>query len=154
MNNHLHMTPNEQLEARITAWVLGQASAFEAAELEALCAEDPELQLFLNRTRALHSLLLETPPSASDQFWKLSQEKRTKLDPIIGSNHSSSSQTDSSIRRAAYRTFFGIAAVFLVTVFIKRFVIFSPDLKKPIESWLWNPKARLRTYSIHPNPMR
>lgn len=119
----LHTTPDEHLEARITAWVLGQASPFEEAELEALCAADPELQLFLNRTKALHSLLLETPPSSSDQFWKLSPENREKLDPIIGSNHSTPSNSPSGIRRAAYRAAFGIAAVLTVTLFIKRIIL-------------------------------
>ncbi|MES2982523.1 MAG: von Willebrand factor type A domain-containing protein [Verrucomicrobiota bacterium] len=134
MKNHLHTTPNEHLEARITAWVLGQASPFEAAELEALCAADPELQLFLNRTKALHSLLLETPPSTSDQFWKLSPENRTKLDPIIGSNSSTPSHKHSGIRRAAYRTAFGIAAVLTITVFIKRFIFAPLSMNKEASS--------------------
>lgn len=125
--NHLHTAPDEHLEARITAWILGEASPFEAAELEALCAADPELQLFANRTKALHSLLIDTQNSTSNHFWKLSPEKREKLDPIIGSNKSSSSP-NSSIRRAAYRTAFGIAAVLTVTVFIKRFIIISPQM--------------------------
>ena len=32
-----------ELEARIVAWVAGEASAFEAAELERLCAARPEV---------------------------------------------------------------------------------------------------------------
>ena len=121
----LHTTPDEHIEVRITAWVLGEASPFEAAELETLCAADPELQIFLNRTKALHSLLLETPPSSSDQFWKLSPERRAKLDPIIGPKTSTHSNKDFSIRRAAYRTAFGIAAVLAVTLFTKRFIFTS-----------------------------
>ncbi len=130
MNDNLQPLPDEHLEARITAWVLGEASPFEAAELEALCSSDPELQLFLNRTKALHSLLIETPPSSSDQFWKLSPENRAKLDPIIGSNNSTHSNKDSSIRRAAFRTAFGIAAVLTVTVFIKRFIFPTASFEK------------------------
>ncbi len=126
----LHTTPDEHLEARITAWVLGEASPFEAAELETLCAEDPALQVFLNRTKALHALLLETPPSSSDQFWKLSPERRAKLDPIIGPNISTHSNKDSSIRRAAFRAAFGIAAVLTVTVFIKRFIFPTTSFEK------------------------
>lgn len=129
MKNQLHTTPDEHLEARITAWVLGQASPFEVAELEALCAEDPVLQSFYERTKELHSLLLETPPSASDQFWKLSPERRAKLDPIIGPQESTHNK-DSSIRRAGYRAAFGIAAVLTVTLFIKRYIIISPPMMK------------------------
>lgn len=126
MNDNLQPLPDEHLEARITAWVLGEASPFEAAELETLCAENPALQVFANRTKAIHSLLLETPPSSSDQFWKLSPENRAKLDPIIGPNNSTYSNKNSSVRRAAYRTAFSIAAVLTVTLFIKRF-IFPPE---------------------------
>lgn len=127
----LHTVPNENLEARITAWVLGEASSFEAAELEVICAADPELQLFLNRTKAIHSLMLETPPSSSDHFWKLSPTKREKLDPIIGPNNSSRAIENSVVPRATYRTIFGIAAVLAVTLFIKQF-IFSPTKELPL----------------------
>ncbi len=126
----LHTNPDEHLEARLTALALGEASPFEAAELEALCSTKPELQVFLNRTKALHSLLLETPPSSSDQFWKLSPERRAKLDPIIGPNISTHSNKDSSIRRAAFRAAFGIAAVLTVTVFIKRFIFPTASFEK------------------------
>ncbi|MFN6270776.1 MAG: hypothetical protein ACK40T_10320 [Akkermansiaceae bacterium] len=127
----LHTVPNENLEARITAWVLGEASSFEAAELEVICAADPELQLFLSRTKAIHSLMLETPPSTSDHFWKLSPTKREKLDPIIGPNNSSRAIENSVIPRATYRTIFGIAAVLTITLFIKQF-IFSPSKELPL----------------------
>jgi hypothetical protein len=135
----LHTVPNENLEARITAWVLGEASPFEAAELEVICAADPELQLFLNRTKAIHSLLLETPPSSSDQFWKLSPNKREKLDPIIGPKNSSRADKNSVNPRATYRTIFGIAAVLTVTLFIKQF-IFSPTKELPLTMASENPE--------------
>ena len=127
----LHITPDENLEARITAWVLGEASPFEAAELEALCSADPELQLFLNRTRTIHSLLLETPTSDSEHFWKLSPPKREMLDPIIGPNKPSRANKNSSRPRAAYRKMFGIAAVLALTLFIKQF-FFSPSKDLPL----------------------
>ncbi len=130
----IHTAPDEHLEARITAWVLGEASPFEAAELETLCAADPELQLFLNRIKALHSLLLETPPSSSDQFWKLSPENRAKLDPIIGPNNSTYSNKDFSIRRAAFRSTFGIAAILLLTLFINRFYVQRKIIREPVRS--------------------
>lgn len=127
----LHTVPNENLEARITAWVLGEVSSFEAAELEVICAADPELQLFLSRTKAIHSLMLETPPSTSDHFWKLSPTKREKLDPIIGPNNSSRANENSVRPRAIYRTIFGIAALLAVTLFIKQFIFF-PTKELPL----------------------
>jgi Mg-chelatase subunit ChlD len=73
----LHPPADEALEARIVAWVLGEASAFEIAELERLCAEKPELAAFHQRMLALQGLLTEavTPEKAGE--WKLS-EARTK----------------------------------------------------------------------------
>ncbi len=134
MNDNLQPLPNEHLEARITAWVLGQASPFEAAELEALCAADPELQLFHNRTQALHSLLLETPPSSADQFWKLSSENRAKLDTIIGPNSATPSNKNSRIRSTAFRAALSTAAIFVITFGISRFYVFQTVRTEPVRN--------------------
>ncbi|MES2476689.1 MAG: von Willebrand factor type A domain-containing protein [Verrucomicrobiota bacterium] len=75
---------DEPVEARIVAWVLGEASAFEAAELERLCEEKPELLVFRRRMRALHGLLSEAEASETDNSWKLPPEKRKVLDDIFG----------------------------------------------------------------------
>ncbi|MCX6877504.1 MAG: von Willebrand factor type A domain-containing protein [Verrucomicrobia bacterium] len=75
---------DEPLEARIVAWVLGDASAFEAAELERLCDERPELLVFRRRMRALHGLLTEAEAREPDQAWKLLPEKRRVIDEIFG----------------------------------------------------------------------
>lgn len=75
---------DEALEARIVAWVLGEASAFEEAELERLCEERPELLVFRRRMRALHGLLTEAEKQQPDEGWKLPEEKRRVLDEIFG----------------------------------------------------------------------
>ena len=75
---------DEPLEARIVAWVLGDASAFEEAELERLCAERPELVVFRRRMRALHGLLTEAEAAQPDPSWKLPPEKRKVLDELFG----------------------------------------------------------------------
>ncbi|MEI7956760.1 MAG: hypothetical protein WCJ66_16470, partial [Verrucomicrobiota bacterium] len=75
---------DEPIEARIVAWVLGDASAFEAAELERLCDERPELLVFRRRMRALHGLLSEAETAEPDHSIKLSPEKRRVLDEIFG----------------------------------------------------------------------
>ncbi len=114
--------PDDQLEARITAWVLGEASPFEIAELESLVAKSPELRLFLARTRAIHSLLqeAETTANAPSEDWKLPDEKRAKLAPILGSVPILVPEKESRIRRASFRAAWGIAAVFVVTFFSLR----------------------------------
>ena len=46
-----------ELEARLVAAVLGEASAFESAELERLASEKPELAIFKRRIEAVHGLI-------------------------------------------------------------------------------------------------
>ena len=81
----LEAVTDEVMEARIVAWVLGEASAFEIAELERLCAEHPELELFHRRMLALQGLLVETVGEDHDDTqWKLPENKRQALDETLG----------------------------------------------------------------------
>ena len=82
----IHNPAHEALEAHIVSWVLGEASAFEAAELERLCEERPELLVFRRRMRELHGLLTESEAALPDDGWKLPEEKRKVLDEIFGSS--------------------------------------------------------------------
>jgi len=76
---------DEVMEARIVAWVLGEASAFEIAELERLCAEQPELDLFRRRMLAVQGLLEEAVvPDGDAADWKLPAAKRGVLDEAFG----------------------------------------------------------------------
>ncbi len=86
MNEHPPLEPvgDASLEARIVAWVLGEATAFEAGELERLCDERPELLVFRRRMRALHGLLSEAESAESDEAWKLPPEKRAKIEELFG----------------------------------------------------------------------
>jgi Ca-activated chloride channel family protein len=72
-----------ELEARVVAWVAGEASAFEIAELERLMAEKPELAIFKRRIEAVHGLVGEAMrPDA--QPLRMSAERRAKLLATIG----------------------------------------------------------------------
>ncbi len=86
MNDHPPLQPvgDASLEARIVAWVLGEATAFEAGELERLCDERPELLVFRRRMRALHGLLSEAESAEADEAWKLPPEKRVKIEELFG----------------------------------------------------------------------
>lgn len=86
MNDHPPLEPvgDASLEARIVAWVLGEASAFEAGELERLCDERPELLVFRRRMRALHGLLSEAESAEADEAWKLAPDKRAKIEELFG----------------------------------------------------------------------
>ncbi|QTN32488.1 von Willebrand factor type A domain-containing protein [Akkermansiaceae bacterium] len=132
MTENLQPLPDEHLEARITAYVLGEASPFEAAEVEALIAKSPELKLFANRTRTLHTLLkeAETTSNESSAEWKLPAGKRGKLTPSSGPVPVLMPAKESRIRRASFRAAIGIAACFVVTFIISRFYVFPKVTKE------------------------
>ncbi|MEP4079257.1 YfbK domain-containing protein [Haloferula sp.] len=75
---------DEALEARIVAWVLGEASAFEASEMEERCAENPDLKRFADRMREMHRLIEEDGKPATDDEWKLPEAKRQKVVDLLG----------------------------------------------------------------------
>jgi secreted protein with Ig-like and vWFA domain len=80
----LNTVGDDALEARITAWVLGEASSFEAGELEKLCAADPALRLFERRLRVLHGLVAEDFKAGGDAEWRLSTERLVKITDLLG----------------------------------------------------------------------
>ena len=51
MSQEPRMSDRERLEARVVAWLLGEASAFEAAQLEDRLKHDVELAEFAERSR-------------------------------------------------------------------------------------------------------
>lgn len=78
----LHPWIEPELEARLTALVLGEASDFERDELERLVAERPELGLYCKRLEAMHRMLREVAKgeSAEEQGeWKLGADRRERL---------------------------------------------------------------------------
>ncbi|MBC8039444.1 MAG: hypothetical protein H7Y06_02785, partial [Opitutaceae bacterium] len=88
MNNDDNFTRNSgdlspELEARVVAWVLGEASAFEAAQLDVLCAAQPELVVFKRRLEAVHGLLGEAIKPLKTPLL-LSPERRAKVLAVIG----------------------------------------------------------------------
>jgi secreted protein with Ig-like and vWFA domain len=83
MKHEENLPIDPELEARIVAWVLGEASPFEAAELHRRVAADPALAIFKRRIEAVHGLIGEAqqPVGAGP---RLSAEKRAKLLAVIG----------------------------------------------------------------------
>ena len=110
------------VEARIVAWVLGEASAFEATELERLCEERPELLVFRRRMRALHGLLTEAEAAETDHSWKLPPEKRKALDEIFGVETvvQLDARKELRVRRYGRRAMLAIAACVVITFFVVR----------------------------------
>jgi hypothetical protein len=79
MNEYLQSYIEPELEARICALVLGEASAFEAGELERLMSERPELKSYQIGLEQNHELLGEAHVVQDNLEWKLSDECRGKI---------------------------------------------------------------------------
>lgn len=77
-----------EMEARITAFVLGESSDFEADELRRLFEEKEELRLYYEKILLLHELLRGTrdDDSFEDDEWKLPSEKRESIVAVLGGN--------------------------------------------------------------------
>ena len=98
-----NLSDSQEIEARIVAWVAGEASPLEIAALEELLRQNPELERFKRRIETVHALVGEAmDPSASTA--KLSPERRAKLLEAIGvfpATRSPAGPVDSSARGAA-----------------------------------------------------
>lgn len=86
-------TPDDaELEARLVAWVAGEASAFEIETLQAALAARPELAVFKRRIEAVHGLVAEAAhPDRAPLH--LSPERRAKLLQTIGVKESATAAT-------------------------------------------------------------
>ena len=74
-----HPDIEPELEARIVALVLGEASDFEREELHRLFEQRPELIAFQTEMQRVHGLLEEVGDGefgVEDSEWKLPPEKR------------------------------------------------------------------------------
>ena len=79
MNKDLQTYIEPELEARIVALVLGEASAFEAEELERLMSEKPELNTFRTGLEKIHGVVAEAHEEQDDSEWQLSEGRRGKI---------------------------------------------------------------------------
>ena len=122
MNDETPFTAHgdEPVEARIVSWVLGEASAFEVAELERLCEERPELMVFKRRMAAVHGLVTEAEKPRFNHAWKLPAEKRRPLDEIIGEEKPVcvDFEKEKRSRHSGRRAFLAIAACLILTVVV------------------------------------
>ena len=74
-----------ELEARMVAWIAGEASAFEMSELERLVAQRPELAHFKREMEAVHGLIAEAVRPDKNPV-RLSDGRRAKLLATIGTH--------------------------------------------------------------------
>ena len=79
MSDELQTYLEPELEARLVAWVLGEASAFEAEELERLISERPELKVRKEQLEKIHGVLVAAHQEEGRAEWKLSKERRGRI---------------------------------------------------------------------------
>lgn len=124
-----------ELEARVIAAVLEEPSAAEAAELERILIEKPELAVFKRRIQAVHGLVGEAVRPESLPL-RMSPERRAKLLQTLGADAKTppTKVTAPSVlptkRRREWRRFIGIAAGLMVGVFATRAIRYSADQKE------------------------
>ncbi len=95
MNDDLQSYIEPELEARIVALVLGEASAFEGEELNKLITEHGHLQAYRKSLEEVHELLDQSYQEVSSEDWKLSAERRGR----IFSQYTSAPQTGLRVSR-------------------------------------------------------
>jgi Ca-activated chloride channel family protein len=118
-------------EARIVAWVLGEASEFEIADLKRLIAENPELAAFKRRIEAVHGLLGEAAKPDAEP-WALAPERRAALAGALGAAAPVAAVERPHVARRAARTaLMMIAACIAGTLVV--FKLVGPDAVRHAE---------------------
>ena len=86
MSDDFEIVGDAAREARVVAMVLGEASDFEREEVERLCEENPELQVFRRRMEAVHGLIgdVKDQTAESKSSWKLSKGRREEILAKLG----------------------------------------------------------------------
>ncbi|PTY02422.1 hypothetical protein DB347_23745 [Opitutaceae bacterium EW11] len=90
-----------ELEARVVAWVSGEASAFEIADLERLTREKPELAVFRRRIEAVRGLVAEAVRPEQAPL-RLSQDRRATLLASLGGGGPESGQPTGAPKPAVF----------------------------------------------------
>jgi len=122
-NDEIQTWIDPELEARVVAWVLGEASDFEAAELTRIIAEKPELGIFKRRIEAVHGLVAAASRLETDPM-RLSEERRGKLLESLGGAKPETAvvampaQREAKPRRLGWKIVAGIAACLAIAAMV------------------------------------
>ena len=123
MNDDLQSFIEPELEARLVALILEEASAFEVEELERILKERPEVALAKQRLEEAHGLLgqaMEQPDDDDD--WKLPSDRREKV--LAAFDEGTSDLDDSTLSKergisiAQWRSIYATAACLMVAVVV------------------------------------
>ena len=123
MNDDLQSFIEPELEARLVALILEEASAFEVEELERILKERPEVALAKQRLEEAHGLLgqaMEQPDDDDD--WKLPSDRREKV--LAAFDEGTSDLDDSNLSKergisiAQWRSIYATAACLMGAVVV------------------------------------
>ena len=128
-SGEIHAWIEPEIEARVVAMILGEASDFEAEELERLMEERPEIQAFRRRLEAMHGLLGTALAPSDDEEWQLAPERRAALLAAIAQGEPREKMPlvegeevkrarERRIRKAGRRVIWAAAACFGLTLFL------------------------------------
>ena len=143
-------SPSPELEARIVALLLGEASDFEREELNRLLEEREDLRQFKNQIQRVHKLLryaageeplAEDHPTADENTkdnWKLNAEKRTAMLAALGGD-TTTSTSDASIFPSTSQA---VSNPKIVTPLRSVSPQHSPDSAWPMSIDWWIPKTK------------
>lgn len=145
MNDDLQSFIEPELEARLVALILEEASAFEIEELERILKERPEVALAKQRLEEAHGLLgqaMEQPDDDDD--WKLPKDRREKV--LTAFDEGTSDLDDSAFSKergisiAQWRSIYATAACLMVAAVVLALV-------GPMENQIPEGESALVSYS-------
>ncbi|MEO1618788.1 MAG: von Willebrand factor type A domain-containing protein [Planctomycetota bacterium] len=155
MNDESKPTIDPELEVRIVAMVLGEASDFEAEQLRRLIDQRPELAAFENEMLAVDGLVRVATESESIDGgdWKLPEERRSTVVAAIDGSEAGGSvgtvqpakrESETSDRRSRFRTkrFLGLAAALACSLLVAIGFLLRPVSKSRVA---WNKTSGEKT---------
>ena len=129
----IHAWIEPEIEARLVAMILGEASEFESEELERLMEERPEIRFFKRRLEVIHGLLGVALVPKDDEEWQLSPARKAAVLEVITSGKPAEEMPpvkadhvkqmrERRIRKAGRRVMWAVAACLGLTLFLIAFL--------------------------------
>jgi len=117
-----------EIEARVVAWVLGEASEFEAAEMERIVTETPELAVFKRRIESVHGLVGAASKPEGPGMRMDTERRRALIERLGGKAETAGVVAMAAGRKRGWlgplRGFAAVAAVLAVGAFLS--AVFFP----------------------------
>lgn len=147
--NSTNFTDADAVEIRILAWVMGEASAAEAAELARMCEENLALKELRREMAAMHGLLVsEAEMATSDAEWKISAARRKTIEALPTPGGKGKSGLHS--RLVGWLAMAAVLLLFAGIIFQRR----SPDEQIAVEDVARAPSSPISTlpFPAPPSP--